>query len=159
MSEKKVSGATLRISRVIKAPAERVYNAFLDPDALAKWLPPGGYTAKVYKLEAKVGGSYRMSFTSLDKKDHNAFGGKYLELTPHSRIKYTDAFETDNPALKGEMVTTITFREVKGGTEVSVVQEGIPKVIPLEMAQLGWSSSFRNLAELVEMPDLSGTGA
>jgi len=155
MSETKVSQATLKISRTIKAPAERVYNAFLDRDQLAKWLPPGGYTAKVYSMDAKVGGTYRMSFTSIDKKDHSVFGGKYLELTPHSKIKYTDSFETDVPALKGEMVTTITFRPVKGGTEVNVVQAGIPKLIPLEMAELGWGSSFNNLAALVEMPELT----
>lgn len=156
MTENKVSQATLKVSRVIKAPAERVYNAFLDADALAKWLPPGGYTGKVFKMDAKVGGTYRMSFTSLDKKDSSTFGGTFLELTPHTKIRYTDRFETDNPEMKGEMVTTITFRAVKGGTEVNVVQEGIPKMIPLEMAQLGWNSSFNNLAALVEMPDLPG---
>lgn len=156
MSKEKVETATLKLSRVIKAPAERVYNAFIDPDQMAKWLPPGGYTGKVHKMEARVGGIYRMSFTSLDKKDSNTFGGKYLEMTPFTKLKYTDKFESDHPAMQGEMITTITFREVKGGTEVNVVQEGIPKLIPLEMAQLGWGSSFRNLAELVEMPDLSG---
>lgn len=158
MSKTKVSQATLKISRTIKAPAQRVYNAFLDGDQLAKWLPPGGYTAKVYKMDAKVGGSYRMSFTSIDKKDHNVFGGKFLELTPYSKIKYTDAFETDVPALKGEMVTTITLRKVKGGTEVNVVQAGIPKIIPLKMAKMGWGQSFNNLAALVEMPDMPGQG-
>lgn len=156
MSETKASTATLRMTRLIKAPVERVFNAFTDPDAYAKWLPPGGYTGKVLKMDARVGGSYRMSFTSLDKKDHSVFGGKYLEFVPNKKIVATDVFETDNPDLKGEMVTTITFKEVKGGTEVSVVQEGIPKVIPVKMAELGWGSSFRNLAELVEMPDLSG---
>jgi len=156
MSGNKASTATLKVSRLIKAPVERVYNAFLDPDALAKWMPPGGYTGKVYKQDAKVGGTYRMSFTSLDKKDSNTFGGTYLELTPHTKIKYTGVFETDAPVMKGTMVTTITFTPVKGGTEVSVVQEGIPTVIPLEMARLGWNSSFNNLAELTEMPDIPG---
>jgi uncharacterized protein YndB with AHSA1/START domain len=159
MSENKPTTATLKVSRVIKAPAERVYNAFLDPDQLAKWIPPGGYTGKVHKMDAKVGGAYRMSFTSLDKKDSNTFGGTYLELTPHTKIKYTGIFETDVPVMKGTMVTTITFKPVKGGTEVNVVQEGIPTVIPLQMARLGWNSSFNNLAELTQMPDLSGAAA
>ena len=159
MSETKVSTATLRVSRVIKAPAERVYNAFLDGDAMAKFFPPGGYTGKVHKLDAKVGGTYRMSFTSLDKKDHHAFGGKYLELTPHTKIRYTDSFETDVPEMKGEMVTTITFKAVAGGTEVHVVQEGVPKMIPVEMATMGWGQSFNNLAALVEMPEMPGAKA
>ena len=156
MSETKIETRTVRVTRVIKAPAERVYNAFLDADALAKWLPPGGYTAKVYSLDAKVGGKYRMSFTSLDKKDHHVFGGKYLELTPHTKIRYTDVFETDNPAMKGEMITTITFKPVKGGTEVTAVQEGIPKLIPVEGAEMGWNMSMDNLAALVEVPNLAG---
>jgi uncharacterized protein YndB with AHSA1/START domain len=159
MSETKVTTGTVRVKRTIKAPAERVYNAFLDPDAMAKWLPPGGYTAKVYSMDAKVGGTYRMSFTSLDKKDHSVFGGKFLELTPHTKIRYTDTFETDNPAMKGEMVTTVTFKAVAGGTEVSVVQEGVPKLIPVKMAEMGWGQSFNNLAALVEMPDMSGAMA
>jgi uncharacterized protein YndB with AHSA1/START domain len=159
MSETKVTTGTVRVKRLIKAPAKRVYNAFLDPDALAKWLPPGGYTGKVLKMDARVGGTYRMSFTSLDKKDHSTFGGKFLELTPHTKILYTDSFETDNPAMKGAMTTTITFKAVAGGTEVSVVQEGVPKLIPVEMATMGWGQSLNNLAALVEMPDMSGAKA
>jgi uncharacterized protein YndB with AHSA1/START domain len=141
---------TVRVSRVIKAPRERVYNAFLDPDALVKWMAPHGYTAHVYHLDARVGGTYRMSFSTLDKKDTHAFGGKYLELKPHERIRHTDAFETDNPEMKGEMTVTITFRDVPGGTEVSVVQEGVPKAIPTEDSMKGWGQSFDNLARLCE---------
>src|SRR3989304_3265814 len=156
MTETKLSTGTVRLSRVIKAPAERIYNVFLDPDAFAKWIPPGGYTGKVHAMEPKVGGTYRMSFTSLDKKDHSTFGGKYLELVPFTKIRYTDVFETDNPEMIGEMVTTITLRKVSGGTEVKIEHTGIPKLIPAEMAKMGWQSSLQNLAALVEMPDIAG---
>ncbi len=154
MTETTAATGTLRITRLIRAPRERVYKAFLDPDALAKWLPPSGYTAKVHRLEPRVGGTFRMSFSSLDKKETHFFGGKYLELVPHERIRHTDAFETEDPAMKGEMTVTVTLREVPGGTEVDVVQEGIPKVIPLESARVGWTSSLTNLANLVEVPEM-----
>lgn len=156
MTTMETSETSLRLTRVIKAPRERVYNAFLDPDAYTKWLPPGGYTGKVYHMDARVGGTYRMSFASLDKKDQHAFGGKYLELKPHEKIRHTDAFETDVPAMKGEMTVTINFRDVAGGTEVTVVHEGIPKVVGAKNASLGWNSSLDNLAALVEQPNLEG---
>lgn len=142
--------STLRISRIIKAPPERVYNAFLDPDAYAKWLPPGGFTGKVHQMDAREGGTYRMTFASLDKTEAHSFGGRYLELKPFERIVHTDAFETDMPEMQGEMRITITFAEVPGGTEVTVVQEGIPHVVPPEDARAGWSMSLENLARLVE---------
>jgi len=141
---------TVRLTRVFKAPRERVFNAFLDPDALAKWMTPNGYTAHVYKFEPKVGGTYRMSFSSLDKKDTHFFGGKYLEIKPYERLHYTDKFETEDPAMKGEIKVTVTFKDVPGGTEVRIVQEGVPKKIPLEGAVLGWTQSLENLARLVE---------
>lgn len=142
---------TVRLSRVFKAPRERVFNAFLDPDAFAKWIPPNGYTAHVYKFEPKVGGAYRMSFSSLDKKDTHFFGGKFLEIKPSERLRYTDTFETDDPEMKGELKVTITFKDVPGGTQVNIVQEGLPKAIPLEGAMLGWGQSLENLARLVEL--------
>jgi uncharacterized protein YndB with AHSA1/START domain/DNA-binding transcriptional ArsR family regulator len=142
---------TVRLKRVFKAPRERVFNAFLDPDAFAKWIPPNGYTAHVYKFDPKVGGAYRMSFSSLDKKDTHFFGGKFLEIKPNERLRYTDKFESDDPVMKGEMKVTITFKDVPGGTEVRIVQEGLPKVIPIEGAMLGWSQSLENLARLVEL--------
>jgi uncharacterized protein YndB with AHSA1/START domain/DNA-binding transcriptional ArsR family regulator len=147
----KTTTGTVRLSRVFKAPRERVFNAFLDPDAFAKWIPPNGYTAHVYKFEPKVGGRYRMSFSSLDKKDTHFFGGKFLEIKPYERLRYTDKFETDNPEMQGEMRVTVTFKEVRGGTEVKIVQEGVPKAIPVEGAMLGWSQSLENLARLVEL--------
>lgn len=141
---------TLRVTRVIKAPAERVYNAFLDPDAMAKWSPPNGYTGHVYKMEPKEGGTWRMSFSSLDRKQTHFFGGKYLELKPYERIRYTDNFE--DPALQTgtDLTVTVTFKPVKGGTEVTVVQEGLPAAIPLDDAEKGWGQSFDNLSRLVE---------
>jgi uncharacterized protein YndB with AHSA1/START domain len=147
----KVETGTVRLKRVIKAPRERVYNAFLDADAYAKWIPPNGYTAHVYKMDARVGGRYRTSFSSLDKKDTHFFGGEFVELTPPERIRYTDSFETDDPRFMGQMQVTVTFREVPGGTEVSIVQEGVPKVIPLEDSMTGWGQSLENLARLVEL--------
>jgi uncharacterized protein YndB with AHSA1/START domain/DNA-binding transcriptional ArsR family regulator len=149
-SKTKTTTGTVRLTRIFKAPRERVFNAFLDPDAMAKWLPPNGYTAHVYKLDPKVGGTYRMSFSSLDKKDTHYFGGKYLEIKPNEKLLYTDKFESDDPAMQGELKVTVTFRDVPGGTEVRIVQEGIPKAIPVEGAVLGWTQSLENLARLVE---------
>jgi len=117
---------------------------------MAKWMPPNGYTAHVYKFEPKVGGLYRMSFSSLDKKDTHFFGGKYLEIKPYERLHYTDKFESDDPLMQGEIKVTVTFRDVPGGTEVKIVQEGLPKTIPVESAMQGWNQSLENLARLVE---------
>jgi uncharacterized protein YndB with AHSA1/START domain len=138
---------------VLRAKAERVYKAFLDADAMAKWLPPYGFTCKVHELNAKVGGTYRMSFTNFGTGASHAFGGKYLELAPGERIRYTDKF--DDPNLPGEMVTTVTLKPVSCGTELNVVQEGIPSVIPAEMCYLGWQESLAQLATLVE-PEIPG---
>jgi uncharacterized protein YndB with AHSA1/START domain len=143
-----MSTNTVRIHRVLRAPAERVYRAFLDPDAMAKWLPPHGFTGKVQHLEAKVGGSYRMSFTNFSNGQSHSFGGSYLELVPGERIVHTDKF--DDPNLPGEMKTTITFKAVFCGTEMNVVQEGIPAVIPAEACYMGWQESLLLLAQLVE---------
>ncbi len=139
---------SVRFHRVLRAPAERVYRAFLDADALAKWLPPHGFTCKVHHLDAKVGGGYRMSFTNFGTGQSHAFGGKYIELTPHERLRYTDRFE--DPNLPGEMLTTVTLRTTPVGTELNVVQEGIPAVIPVEACYLGWQESLSLLAKLVE---------
>ena len=146
----KTTTGTVRLIRVFKAPRERVFNAFLDPDAFAKWIPPNGYTAHVYKFEPKVRGTYRMSFSSLDKKDTHFFGGKFLEIKPYERLRYTDKFESDDPEMQSEMKVTVTFKDVPGGTEVRITQEGVPKVIPIEGAMLGWGQSLENLARLVE---------
>ena len=139
---------TVRLHRVLRTTPERVYRAFLDPDAMAKWLPPNGFTGKVHHLDARVGGSYRMSFTNFTTGQSHAFGGKYLELLPNERLRYTDQF--DDPNLPGEMQTTVSLRPVLGGTELSVVQEGIPEAIPTEMCYLGWQESLILLAKLVE---------
>lgn len=139
---------TVRFHRVLRATPERVYRAFLDPDAMAKWLPPNGFTAKVHHMDAKVGGTYRMSFTNFTTGKSHAFGGKYLELVPNQRIRYTDVFE--DPNLAGEMQTTVTFTPVSCGVELNIVQEGIPSVIPAEMCYLGWQESLVLLAKLVE---------
>ena len=139
---------TVRLHRVLRAPAERVYRAFLDPDAMAKWLPPNGFTGKVHQMDARVGGGYRMSFTNFGTGQSHSFGGKYVELTPHTRIRYTDRF--DDPNLPGEMSVVVALRPVAGGTELTVVQEGIPAVIPAEMCYLGWQESLTLLANLVE---------
>jgi uncharacterized protein YndB with AHSA1/START domain len=144
--------ATVRLHRVLRAKPERVYKAFLDADAMAKWLPPYGFTCKVHQLDAKVGGTYRMSFTNFGSGNGHSFGGKYLELVPGERIRYTDKF--DDPNLPGEMVTTVTLKAVSCGTELNVVQEGIPAVIPAEMCYLGWQESLAQLATLVE-PEIS----
>jgi uncharacterized protein YndB with AHSA1/START domain len=139
---------TVRLHRVIRAPAERVYRAFLDPDAMVKWLPPHGFTAKVHHIDATVGGTYKMSFTNFSTGQTHAFGGKYLELVPNERICNTDVF--DDPNLPGEMVTTVSLRLVSCGTELDIVQEGIPVAIPLEGCYLGWQESLTLLAQLVE---------
>ena len=139
---------TVRLHRVLRAPPQRIYQAFLDPDALAKWLPPHGFTGKVHHLEAKVGGSYRMSFTNFSTGASHSFGGEYLELVPGERICHTDRF--DDASLPGEMRTTVSLKQVSCGTELSVVQEGIPEPIPVEACYLGWQESLVLLAQLVE---------
>ena len=139
---------TVRLHRVLRAPAERIYRAFLDPDAMAKWLPPNGFTGRVHEIDARVGGRYRMSFTNLSTGQSHSFGGEYLELVPFTRIVHTDRF--DDPNLPGEMRTTVMLGEVSCGTELSVVQEGIPAVIPTEACYLGWQESLVLLAQLVE---------
>jgi uncharacterized protein YndB with AHSA1/START domain len=139
---------TVKLHRVMRAPAERVYRAFLDPDALAKWMPPHGFTGKVHQIDARVGGTYRMSFTNFSTGQTIAFGGKYLELVPHERIRNTDLF--DDPNLPGEMVTTVSLRGVACGTELEIVQEGIPAAIPLDGCYLGWQESLTLLVQLVE---------
>ena len=139
---------TVRLHRVIRATPERLYRAFLDADAMAKWLPPHGFTGKVHHLDATVGGTYRMSFTNFSSGHSHSFGGTYLELVPNERIRHTDRF--DDPNLPGEMRTTITFKPVSCGTELQVVQEGIPDVIPVEQCYLGWQESLALLTLLVE---------
>jgi uncharacterized protein YndB with AHSA1/START domain len=139
---------TVRFHRVLRATPEKVFRAFLDADAMAKWLPPNGFTGKVHHLEPKVGGTYKMSFTNFGTGHSHSFGGKYLEVVPHERIRYTDAF--DDPNLPGEMQTTISLKKVSCGTELNVVQEGIPDVIPPEACCLGWQESLTLLAKLVE---------
>ena len=139
---------TVRFHRVLRAKPERVYRAFLEADAMAKWLPPYGFTCKVHQLEARVGGTYRMSFTNFGTGRGHSFGGEYLELVEGGRIRYTDRF--DDPNLPGEMQTTVTLKPVSCGTELSVVQEGLPSVIPVEMCYLGWQESLAQLATLVE---------
>ena len=139
---------TIRLHRVLRAPPEKIYRAFLDADAMAKWLPPHGFTGRVHHLEAKVGGTYRMSFTNFSTGSGHSFGGKYLELVPHERLRYTDAF--DDPNLPGELQVTVTLKAVSVGTELTIVQEGVPAVIPPEACYLGWQESLRNLAKLVE---------
>lgn len=142
------STKTVRLHRVLRATPERIYRAFLDADAMAKWLPPNGFTGKVHQLDARVGGSYRMSFTNFTTQHSHSFGGEYLELVPFERLRYTGKF--DDPHLPGEMQTTVSLQEVSCGTELSVVQEGIPDVIPLEACYLGWQESLVLLAKLVE---------
>ena len=143
-----MSTNTVRLHRVLRAPAERIYRAFLDADAMVKWLPPHGFTGKVDHVKAEVGGTYRMSFTNFTSGHSHAFGGKYLELVPNERISHTDTF--DDPNLPGEMRTTISLRKVSCGTDVDVVQEGIPAMIPVENCYLGWQESLALLAQLVE---------
>ena len=144
---------TIRLHRVLRATPERIYRAFLDADAMAKWLPPNGFTGKVHDLDAKLGGTYKMSFTNFTTGKRHSFGGTYLELTPHERIRYTNKFDTPN--LPGEMQTTITLKQVFCGTELNITQEGIPAAIPAEACYLGWQESLMLLAKLVEaeIPD------
>lgn len=148
-----MSKGTVQLHRVLRATPERVYRAFIDPDAMVKWLPPHGFTGKVHHLDPRVGGSYRMSFTNFSTGHGQAFGGEYLELVPHERLRYTDRFDDAN--LPGEMRTTVTLAQVSCGTELNVVQEGIPEVIPTEACHLGWQESLAQLAKLVEaeIPD------
>ena len=148
-----MSGNTVRLHRVFKAPVERVYRAFLDADAMAKWLPPHGFTCHVDHLDARVGGTYKMSFSNFSSGQRHGFGGEYQELLLNERIRYTDRF--DDPNLPGEIVATITFKAVSCGTEVHIVQEGLPEVIPLEGCYLGWQDSLNQLANLVE-PEIPG---
>ncbi|OOG65051.1 polyketide cyclase [Rhodanobacter sp. B04] len=144
---------TVRLHRVLRAPAERVYRAFLDAEAIAKWLPPNGFTCKVHQLDARVGGSYRMSFTNFSTGNGHSFGGTYRELVPGVRIQYTGRFE--DPNLPGEMTTTIALRAVSCGTELQVVQEGLPEMIPVELCYMGWQESLVLLGKLVgvDIPD------
>jgi uncharacterized protein YndB with AHSA1/START domain len=139
---------TIRLHRVLRATPERIYRAFLDSDAMAKWLPPNGFTGKVHHLDARVGGSYRMSFTNFTSGNSHSFGGEYLELVPHERIVHTDRF--DDPNLPGEMQVTITLTKVSVGTDVSIVQAGVPDLIPAEACYLGWQESLTLLTQLVE---------
>ena len=139
---------TVRLHRVLRAPCERVYRAFLDPVAMVKWLPPHGFTGQVHDMDPRVGGGYRMSFTNFGTGKSHSFAGKYVELTPHTQIRYTDQF--DDPNLPGEMQVTVSLQEVACGTELTIVQEGIPSVIPVEFCYLGWQESLALLAQLVE---------
>ena len=145
--------STIRLHRVLRAKPERVYRAFLDADAMAKWLPPYGFTCKVHHLDAKVGGTHKMSFTNFTSGKSHSFGGRYLELKPNELIRYTDKF--DDPNLPGEMQVTVTLKKVSCGTELTIVQEGVPDVIPAEACYLGWQESLAQLANLVdpEIPD------
>jgi uncharacterized protein YndB with AHSA1/START domain len=145
--------STIRLHRVLATKPERVYKAFVDADALAKWLPPYGFTCKVHHFEGKVGGTFRMSFANFGSGNGHAFGGKYLELVPGEKIRYTDKFE--DPNLPGEMMVTVTLKKVSVGTEVNIVQEGVPDVIPAEACYLGWQESLMQLAKLVE-PEIPG---
>lgn len=149
----KSEGNTVKLHRVLRAPAERIYKAFLDPDAMAKWLPPNGFTGKVHEMDARVGGSYKMSFTNFSTGSSHSFGGTYLELVPNEKIRHTDKFDDAN--LPGEMETTIVLKKVLVGTEVDIVQAGIPSMIPVEGCYLGWQESLTLLAQLVEaeIPD------
>lgn len=146
---------TLRFHRVLRSTPERVYRAFLDGDALVKWLPPNGFTGRMHHLEAKVGGRFKMSFTNFTTGKSHSFGGEYLELVPHERIRYTDVF--DDPNLPGQMEVTITLKAVSCGTEVNIVQAGVPAVIPAEACYLGWQESLTLLAQLVE-PEIPDQG-
>jgi uncharacterized protein YndB with AHSA1/START domain len=144
---------TVKLHRVLAAKPEKVYRAFLEPDAMAKWLPPDGFTCTVHHMEPKVGGTYRMSFRNFTSGHSHSFGGHYVELAPGECLRYTDRFE--DPSLPGEIRVTVTLRRVSVGTELSIVQEGLPDVIPAEACYLGWQQSLRNLARLVE-PEIPG---
>jgi uncharacterized protein YndB with AHSA1/START domain len=148
-----MSTGTVRLHRVLRAPPERIYRAYLDPDAMAKFLPPYGFTGRVLEMDARVGGIYRMQFTNFGNGQTHAFGGKYLELVPNEKIVNTDIF--DDPNLPGQMITTISLKAVSCGTEITAVQEGIPAMIPVEMCYLGWQETMQQLAQLVE-PDIPG---
>jgi uncharacterized protein YndB with AHSA1/START domain len=143
-----MSGHTIRLHRVLRATPEKVYRVFLDGDAMSKWRPPNGFTGKVHHMDAKVGGTYKMSFTNFSTGKSHSFGGKYLELVPNERLRYTDRF--DDPNLPGEMQTTVTLKKVSCGTELNVVQEGVPEVIPAEACYVGWQESLILLTKLVE---------
>jgi len=143
-----MSGNTVKLHRVLRAPAERVYKAFIDPDAMAKWLPPNGFTGRVHEMNPVVGGKYKMSFTNFSNGQSHSFGGEYIELVPNKRLRYTDRF--DDPNLPGEMITIVDLREVMVGTEVNIIQEGIPEAIPAEACYLGWQESLTLLGKLVE---------
>lgn len=152
----KSTGNTVRLHRVLRAPAERVYKAFIDPDALAKWMAPHGFTGKVHSMDAHVGGGYKMSFTNFSTGTSHSFSGKYTEIKPNELLRYTDKFDaTPDSPIAGEMHVTITFKKVMCGTELTIVQEGLPAVIPVEMCYLGWQESLTLLANLVEpeIPD------
>jgi len=144
---------TIRLHRVLRATPERVYRAFIDAAAMSKWLPPNGFTGQVHHIDAKVGGTYKMSFTNFTTGTSHSFGGEFLELTPHERIRYTDRF--DDPNLPGQIQTTISLNKVSVGTELNIVQEGVPAAIPAEACYLGWQESLTLLAKLVEaeIPD------
>ena len=144
---------TVRLHRVMRTTPDRVYRAFLDADAMAKWIPPYGFTCKVHQMDARVGGAFRMTFTNFTSGNGHSFGGTYLELVPSERLRYTDTF--DDPNLPGKIRVTVTLKKVTCGTEISIVQEGIPEVIPVEMCYLGWQESLAQLAQLVE-PDIPG---
>ncbi len=146
-----MSTHTIRLHRVLRCPPEKVYRAFLDADAMAKWLPPHGFTGRVHHSDAKVGGTFRMSFTNFSTGHSHAFGGSYLELVPHERLRYTDTF--DDPNLPGEIEVTVVLKKVSVGTDISIVQAGVPAVIPEEACYLGWQESLNQLAHLVE-PDI-----
>ncbi len=148
-----MSTGTVRFHRVLTAPPERVYRAFLEADAWVKWLPPHGFTGRVHEMDARVGGTYRMSFTNFSSGHGHAFGGRYLELVPHERLRYTASF--DDPPLPGEMTTTVVLKKVSVGTDVEIVQEGILAVIPTEACYLGWQESLALLAQLVQ-PEIPG---
>jgi uncharacterized protein YndB with AHSA1/START domain len=139
---------TVRLHRVLKTKPEKIYRAFTDPDAMAKWLPPDGFTGKVHHLDAKVGGGFKMSFTNFTTGQSHSFGGEYKELVPHTRLRYTDVF--DDPNLPGEIMVTVTLAEAPTGTELNITQEGLPDAIPLSACYLGWQESLANLASLVE---------
>jgi uncharacterized protein YndB with AHSA1/START domain len=139
---------TVKLHRVLRSPPQRIYRAFLDPDAMAKWLPPFGFYGKVHHIKPEVGGTYKMSFTNLTTGNSHSFGGEFLELVPNERIRHTDKF--DDPNMPGQMTTTISLKKVSVGTELTVVQEGIPSVIPTEQCYLGWQESLTLLAQLVE---------
>lgn len=144
---------TVRLHRVLRTKPERVYRAFLDADAMAKWIPPYGFTCKVHHMDARVGGTFRMSFTNFSSGNSHSFGGEYLEIVPFEKIRYTDKF--DDPNLPGELQVTVTLKPVSCGTELNILQEGIPEAIPVSMCYLGWQESLEQLAKLVE-PEIPG---